>query len=184
MSAVDYLKKAIEYDINGRKLESLKLYESGISALLVDCKSMLLKNAHFILFYCFWFVNNFQFSFYWFVFFIQFQLNFCFYITDETNSEKKEHFQRKIAEYISRAEQIKEQIREQRSKGEIKDKIHIIANGTGYGYDTIFGKYLGDDVKEISLEEPYLREYYQVCFWFSISEYSRNSFSCQFYSSW
>ncbi|XP_031641259.1 MIT domain-containing protein 1 [Contarinia nasturtii] len=119
MSAIDYLKKAVEYDMNGRKLESLKLYQSGISALLEICKT-------------------------------------------ETNPEKKLHFQRKIDEYMTRAEQIKATITEQRSRGEIIDKIHIIANGTGYGYERIFGKYLNDSVKEISLEEPYLREYYQL----------------------
>lgn len=63
---------------------------------------------------------------------------------------------------MTRAEQIKKQIVEQRSRGQIVDKIHIIANGTGYSYESIFGKYLNDAVKEISLEEPYLREYYQV----------------------
>lgn len=41
MSAIEYLKKAVEYDISGRRLESLKLYESGISALLEECKSMI-----------------------------------------------------------------------------------------------------------------------------------------------
>lgn len=43
MSAIDYLKKAVEYDINGRKLESLKLYQQGISALLEICKSKSLE---------------------------------------------------------------------------------------------------------------------------------------------
>lgn len=87
---------------------------------------------------------------------------FLFLIADETDPNKKLHFQKKIDEYMTRAEQIKVQINEQRIRGEIVDKIHIIANGTGYGYETIFGKYLNDNVKEISLEEPYLREYYQV----------------------
>lgn len=41
MSATEYLKKAVEYDLNGRKLESLKLYQSGISALLKTCKGLL-----------------------------------------------------------------------------------------------------------------------------------------------
>lgn len=68
---------------------------------------------------------------------------------------------------MTRAEQLKLQITEQRSRGEIIDKIHIIANGTGYNYDSIFGKYLDDSVKEISLDEPYLREYYQVGISFS-----------------
>lgn len=38
MSAIDYLVKAVEYDLNGRKLEALKLYQSGIAALLQICK--------------------------------------------------------------------------------------------------------------------------------------------------
>lgn len=82
---------------------------------------------------------------------------------DETDHDKKVHFQKKIDEYMTRAEQIKKQISEQRNRGEIVDKIHIIANATGYGYETVFSKYLNDSIKEISLEEPYLREYYQVC---------------------
>lgn len=63
---------------------------------------------------------------------------------------------------MTRAEQIKANIKEQQSRGQIVDKIHIIANATGFGYESVFGKYLDDNVKEISLEEPYLREYYQV----------------------
>lgn len=63
---------------------------------------------------------------------------------------------------MTRAEQIKSKISEQRSRGEIVDKIHIIPNGTGFSYEAIFGKYLNDTIKEVSLEEPYLREYYQV----------------------
>lgn len=38
MSASEYLVKAVEYDLIGRKLESLKLYQSGIAALLQICK--------------------------------------------------------------------------------------------------------------------------------------------------
>lgn len=80
----------------------------------------------------------------------------------ETDPAKKKHFQKKIDEYMTRAEQIKANISEQRVRGAIVDKIHIIANGTGFGYESLFGKYLNESIKEISLEEPYLREYYQV----------------------
>jgi hypothetical protein len=38
MSAIALLTKAIEYDVNGRKLEALKLYEDGIGELLKQCK--------------------------------------------------------------------------------------------------------------------------------------------------
>uniref|UniRef100_U5EU64 MIT domain-containing protein n=1 Tax=Corethrella appendiculata TaxID=1370023 RepID=U5EU64_9DIPT len=39
MNAITFLTKAIEYDVSGRKLESLKLYEDGISELLKECKA-------------------------------------------------------------------------------------------------------------------------------------------------
>ena len=63
---------------------------------------------------------------------------------------------------MSRAEEIKRAVSNQQNQGKIVDKIHIIANGTGYSYDSVFGKYLDENVKEISLEEPYIRDYYQV----------------------
>lgn len=44
MSAAEYLRKAVEYDVSGRKLEALKLYESGISALFDTYKC----NTHFM----------------------------------------------------------------------------------------------------------------------------------------
>lgn len=50
MSATDYLKKAVEYDMSGRKMESLKLYQSGISALLDLCKSIDCLLPHLIKF--------------------------------------------------------------------------------------------------------------------------------------
>lgn len=38
MSAVSLLTKAIELDVNGRRIEALKLYEEGIGELLRICK--------------------------------------------------------------------------------------------------------------------------------------------------
>lgn len=80
----------------------------------------------------------------------------------EEDAAKKLRYQEKLKEYMTRAEQIKELYKSQISKGEIVDKRHIIENSTGNSYETIFGKYLKDDVKEISLDEPYIREHYQV----------------------
>lgn len=80
---------------------------------------------------------------------------------------------------MTRAESIKEKLSEQRSRGEIIDKIHIIANGTGFDYHSIFGKYLDDKVKEVCLEEPYLRDYYQVREW-NVTFWIRNKFNCLF----
>lgn len=80
-----------------------------------------------------------------------------------TDLNKKKHIQTKLDEYIGRAEQIKESIRSWSSRGEIKDRIHIAEGATNYGYDQIFSKYLTDDVEEILVDEPYIREFYQVC---------------------
>ncbi|XP_065088081.1 MIT domain-containing protein 1-like [Ochlerotatus camptorhynchus] len=118
--AITLLTRAIEYDINGRKLESLKLYEDGIEALLKESKA-------------------------------------------ETDPKRKQHFQNKILEYMNRAEQVKELVTRWKSRGEIRDKIHVVDGATGYSYGRVFGLYMTDEVKEILVEEPYVREHHQVC---------------------
>lgn len=65
-------------------------------------------------------------------------------------------------EYMARAEELKKNVVDRTSIGEIRDKIHIIENATNYGYDRIFGKYLTNEVREILVEEPYVKEFYQV----------------------
>ncbi|XP_037040870.1 MIT domain-containing protein 1-like [Bradysia coprophila] len=80
----------------------------------------------------------------------------------EEDAAKKLRYQDKLKEYMTRAEQIKELYKSQISKGQIVDKRHIIENSTGNSYESVFGKYLKDDVTEISLDEPYIREHYQL----------------------
>lgn len=106
--------------MGGRKLESLKLYEDGISELLRNCKI-------------------------------------------ESDPEKKKHFQKRISDYMAQAEKLKASILSWGSRGEIRDKIHITEGATNFGYDRIFGKYLTEDVEEILVEEPYVKDFYQVC---------------------
>lgn len=81
----------------------------------------------------------------------------------ETDPEKKRHFQKKLSEYIEQAEKLKKSVQSWGSRGEIRDKIHITEGATNFGYERIFGKYLNDEVDEILLEEPYLKDYYQLC---------------------
>lgn len=81
----------------------------------------------------------------------------------EGDPEKKQHFQKKLNEYMEQAEKLKKSILSWGSKGEIRDKIHIAEGSSNYGYDRIFGKYLTDGVEEILVEEPYLKDYYQLC---------------------
>lgn len=110
----------IQYELSGRKLESLKLYEDGIAELLKSCKA-------------------------------------------EPDPEKKKHFQKKLTEYMEQAEKLKKSVQSWGSRGEIRDKFHISDGATNYGYDRVFGKYLTEDVAEILIEEPYLKDYYHFC---------------------
>lgn len=140
MTAIALLKKAIEYDMNGRRMESLKLYEDGIEELMKVCKCK----------------DN--------------QSNPGEYFQNcqnlpslaETNEEKKTHYKTKILDYMQRAEEVKESIKQMTTRGEIKDKIHIMDGATGYSYKRIFEKYCTADVREILIEEPYLKDFYQV----------------------
>jgi hypothetical protein len=68
----------------------------------------------------------------------------------------------KLQEYLGQAEKVKKLIQSWGTKGEIRDKIHISDGATNYGYDRIFGKYLTEDVEEILIEEPYIRDHYQL----------------------
>lgn len=108
-----------QYDVSGRKLEALKLYEDGCQELLKIIKS-------------------------------------------ETDVDRKKHFSAKLNDYLTQAEKLKELIQSWGSKGEIRDKIHIPENATNFGYDRIFGKYLTEDVEEILIDEPYVKDFYQI----------------------
>uniref|UniRef100_A0A1B0DJ55 Uncharacterized protein n=1 Tax=Phlebotomus papatasi TaxID=29031 RepID=A0A1B0DJ55_PHLPP len=81
---------------------------------------------------------------------------------NQADSSKKKYLENKIKEYRDRACILKEQILKWSIRGEIKDKIHIVENSKGHSYKSLFGKYLNDVVKEILVEEPYLREYFQL----------------------
>lgn len=63
---------------------------------------------------------------------------------------------------MTRAEQIKALLPPVTDRGYVVDKIHIIEGDRGYSYESVFGKYLNDEVSQISVEEPYIRDHYQV----------------------
>lgn len=63
---------------------------------------------------------------------------------------------------MNRAEEVKKLVQKWNTKGEICDKIHVIDGGCGFSYRRIFEKYMKDDVKEILVDEPYLKEHFQV----------------------
>lgn len=80
----------------------------------------------------------------------------------ETDSIKKQHFHTKAKEYITRAELLQSKLKTIYSKGEVIDRI-LVANGsTGNSYKSLFGKYMDNGIKEILIEDTYIREHFQV----------------------
>ena len=77
---------------------------------------------------------------------------------------KKKVYYERIKEYIDRAEQIKLRVQRHVSQGELVAHIAIDEGDIGYSYNSIFGKYVNKNVKEVLIEEPYLGERYQVCY--------------------
>ncbi|XP_050830578.1 MIT domain-containing protein 1 isoform X2 [Serinus canaria] len=76
-----------------------------------------------------------------------------------TNEAKKHRYQQKISEYLSRAEDIKEHIKKQDSK--YHKQIRIEENATGFGYEKLFQEYLTENVSEVWVEDPYIRQVHQ-----------------------
>uniref|UniRef100_A0A1L8DPW6 Putative phospholipase d-like domain at c-terminus of mit n=1 Tax=Nyssomyia neivai TaxID=330878 RepID=A0A1L8DPW6_9DIPT len=78
-----------------------------------------------------------------------------------TNAAERNHYEAKVLEYRNRVKALKERM-QMKSKGEIKEKICIVENSRGHSYRSLFGKYLDGNVSEIEVEEPYLREHFQL----------------------
>ncbi|XP_074391880.1 MIT domain-containing protein 1 isoform X2 [Zonotrichia albicollis] len=76
-----------------------------------------------------------------------------------TDEAKKHRYQQKISEYLTRAEEIKEHIKKQDSK--YHKQIRIEENATGFGYEKLFHEYLTENVSEVWVEDPYIRQVHQ-----------------------
>uniref|UniRef100_A0A8C5JU35 Microtubule interacting and trafficking domain containing 1 n=1 Tax=Junco hyemalis TaxID=40217 RepID=A0A8C5JU35_JUNHY len=77
-----------------------------------------------------------------------------------TDEAKKHRYQQKISEYLTRAEEIKEHIKKQDSK--YHKQIRIEENATGFGYEKLFHEYLTENVSEVWVEDPYIRQVHQL----------------------
>lgn len=80
----------------------------------------------------------------------------------EQDSTKKKHFHVKAKEYVTRAEELQTKLDTIYSKGEVIDRIPIANGSTGNSYKSLFGKYMDNNVKEILIEDTYIREHFQV----------------------
>lgn len=72
------------------------------------------------------------------------------------------HYQKKVQEYLIRAEKLKELQREELARRKIVKQVHIAENSKGYSYQTLFGQYLDERIREIIIEEPFLSRPFQL----------------------
>ncbi|XP_038613225.1 MIT domain-containing protein 1 isoform X3 [Tachyglossus aculeatus] len=77
---------------------------------------------------------------------------------DET---KKSHYRQKISDYMDRAEQIKKFLAQEKEDGKHHRQIKIEDNATGFGYESLFRRYLTEAVTEVWVEDPYVRHVHQ-----------------------
>lgn len=69
---------------------------------------------------------------------------------------------------MDRAEKIKDLIEKQKESGIYRELIKIETGSTGYGYGTVFGRFLDATVTYIRIEDPYIRLFHQVLFNFKL----------------
>lgn len=79
------------------------------------------------------------------------------------DSEKRKHFRSKIETYMSRAEALKHHIEDEKSKGIYHEQIVIEHNSVGHSYQSVFGRFLDSEVCHVLVEDPYIRQFHQVC---------------------
>ena len=138
--ATDLLVRAVKYDNDNRKVEALSLYTEGINKLLDVAKGMRRERRQE------WLDHH----------------TITNVFAGEQDATKKQHYHKKIEEFLKRAEVLKTQQAEDLSKRKIVKEIHIAENATGYSYQKLFGKFLDGGVREIIIEEPYLGRPFQM----------------------
>ncbi|KYN02046.1 MIT domain-containing protein 1 [Cyphomyrmex costatus] len=74
---------------------------------------------------------------------------------------KTEYLTTKAKEYLDRAETVKKLISTRKSAGIYTELIKIEDGSTGYGYASVFGRFLDGSVTSIDIEDPYIRAFHQ-----------------------
>ncbi|KAG5346277.1 MITD1 protein, partial [Acromyrmex charruanus] len=74
---------------------------------------------------------------------------------------KVEYLTTKAREYLDRAEKVKKLISTRKSAGTYTEMIKIEDGSTGYGYASVFGRFLDGTVTSIDIEDPYIRVFHQ-----------------------
>lgn len=83
-------------------------------------------------------------------------------LKDTKDDANRAHYRAKMESYIERAEKLKRLVSEQKEAGTFHEKVSIKEGSIGYSYRRVFEKYLEEDVKEVVVEDPYIRNVHQI----------------------
>ena len=65
---------------------------------------------------------------------------------------KKTRYREKAVEYLERSEKVQAIVAREKENGKYHEHIKIQANSTGHSYESLFGRFLDGQVREISVE--------------------------------
>ena len=88
------------------------------------------------------------------------------------DKEKKNKYRQKAEEYLGRTEKVQQIIDKEKENGKYHEQIRIEANSTGHSYESIFGRFLDNEVRQISVEDPYIRAHHQITNFLRLCELS------------
>ena len=80
-------------------------------------------------------------------------------IKDETRLEA---YREKAKQYMGRAEMLQKQIEADQKAGKFHEQLRIQNDSTGHSYESLFGRFLDEDVTKVTLEDPYIRSHHQI----------------------
>ena len=83
-------------------------------------------------------------------------------VQDVTDKDKKAKYRLKASEYLDRSEKVQEIVDKEKENGKYHEHIKIEANSCGNSYDSLFGRFLDDQVTMVMVEDPYIRAHHQV----------------------
>jgi len=78
------------------------------------------------------------------------------------DKNKKVKYRDKAEQYLQRCEVLDAKIRKDKEAGKFHEHLKIQAGSIGHGYESLFGRFLSDDVKKIEVEDPYIRTHHQI----------------------
>ena len=79
-----------------------------------------------------------------------------------TDQNTKTAVRLKIENYMKRAEELKTFVKKLKKDGKFHEKIEIENNQRGCSYNTIFSKFIDDNLTEVIVKDAYIRSHHQI----------------------